>query len=339
MGSRSKWPARHREEAARRGEVGYRGMVRVERHRSEPYVRRLASWIPGSEPRIPRSIHDQTFAGSRLDAGNDLVRWTLTWLDPGPPSATRYPRNPSAHRQPLGFQSHESGYDRRTANHSVTTMQLEIRQGAHLYTADEEDLGKIRQFVVKPSTAELTHVLVEKGVFFPDERVVPLEAIDHADGDEVVLADDADPADLPRFVREDYTPIDEETQNHLDVPAGYIWRYPTSYTGPYPMYPAFPMPPPASGRPTVSDDRTRDQLAKGELIRNRTPVVSTNGEKIGTVSEMHVDDEGDLSHLVVDLGFLSDEKLLPAHWIEKLDSEGVKLAVGNHAVESLETIT
>lgn len=181
-------------------------------------------------------------------------------------------------------------------------MQLEIRQGAHLYTADEEDLGKIRQFVVKPSTAELTHVLVEKGIFFTDDRVVPLEAIDHADGDEVVLADDLDPSDLPRFVREYYTPIDEETRNRLDAPAGYMWRYPMSYTVPYPIYPCLPMPPQASERRTVSDDRTREELAASELIRNRTPVIATNGEKIGTVSEMHVDDEGELSHLVVDLG-------------------------------------
>jgi hypothetical protein len=46
-----------------------------------------------------------------------------------------------------------------------------------------------------------------------------------------------------------------------------------------------------------------------------------------------------VSHLTVDLGFLSDEKVLPAHWIESIDSNGVHLAVSTTAVESLETIT
>lgn len=51
---------------------------------------------------------------------------------------------------------------------------------------------------------------------------------------------------------------------------------------------------------------------------------------------MQVDEEGQVSHLVVDLGFLSDEKVLPAHWIEAVRSDGIQLAVSDNAVESLE---
>jgi uncharacterized protein YrrD len=218
-------------------------------------------------------------------------------------------------------------------------MQLEIREGTHLYTASKEDLGIVRQFVVNPSTKELTHVLVEKGVFFADDRVVPIEAIDHADEDGVVLADDIDPAAIPHFVREDYTMVDEETRTHINAPPGFMWRYPTTYAGPFPIYPAHPMPPTGPTRRAVRDTRMQKMLAESELIGGRTPVISMNGEKIGTVSEMHTDDEGELSHLTVDLGFLSDEKVLPAHWIESIDSIGVHLAVSNTAVESLETIT
>jgi uncharacterized protein YrrD len=217
-------------------------------------------------------------------------------------------------------------------------MQLEIREGAHLYTAGGDDLGTIRQFVVNPSTKELTHVLVEKGVFFADDRVIPIEAIDHVEDEGVVLANDIDPAVIPHFNREDYTLVDEETRTYLDTPPGYMWRYPTTYAGPFPVYPAFPMPPAESTR-TVRDPRIQDMLTESEIIGGRTAVVSMNGEKVGTVSEMHVDDDGVVSHLAVDLGFLSDEKVLPAHWIDSIDSNGVHLAVSNTAVESLETIT
>lgn len=216
-------------------------------------------------------------------------------------------------------------------------MRLEIREGTHLYTASKEDLGTVRHFVIDPSTTELTHVLVEKGVFFADDRVVPMEAIDHVSEDGVVLAADVDPEAIPHFVREDYTVVDEETRTRRDTPPGYMWRYPTTYAGPFPVFPVYPMPP---AEPTSrTDTRTQDMLAASEIIGGRTAVISMNGEKVGTVSEVHVDDEGHVSHLAVDLGFLSDEKVLPVHWIESIDSDGVHLAVSNTAVESLETIT
>lgn len=218
-------------------------------------------------------------------------------------------------------------------------MDLELREGSHLYSADGEDLGTVREFVVEPATREVTHVLVEKGVFFTDDRVVPVETIDHTEDDKIVLSAAVEPATLPQFVREHFSPIDDETRNRLDVPTGYMWRYPTTYVGPFPVYPTYPMAPGAPARGTVTDPRTRAAIAERETIGKSTPVLSSNGEKVGTVSEVQVDEDGELSHLVVDLGFLSDEKVLPAHWIERIGADGVTLAVSNVAVESLETIT
>ena len=218
-------------------------------------------------------------------------------------------------------------------------MDLELREGSHLYSVDGDDLGVVREFVVEPSSGEVTHILVEKGVFFTDDRVVPIETIGHAEDDKIVLSEGVDPATLPQFVREHFTLLDDETRTRLNVPSGYMWRYPTAFAGPFPTYPAYPMPPGAPTRRTVTESRTREVIAEQKIIGKRTPVLSTNGDKVGTVSEVQVDEDGQLSHLVVDLGFLSDEKVLPAHWIEKIASDGVTLAVSNVAVESLETIT
>jgi sporulation protein YlmC with PRC-barrel domain len=155
----------------------------------------------------------------------------------------------------------------------------------------------------------------------------------------IVLAETVDPDTLPRFVREHYTPIDDETGHRLDIATGYMWRYPTGHTGPFPMYPSYPLGPVTSTRPTVDEPRVREELTRNEVIGTRTPVISTDGEKVGSVSEVLVNDDGQLSHLVVDLGFLSGDKVLPAHWVEEIESDGIRLAVSNTAVESLETIT
>lgn len=220
-------------------------------------------------------------------------------------------------------------------------MRLDLQEGSHLYSAAGENLGTVRQFVIQPSTAELTHVLVEKGVFFTDDRVVPIETIDRVEDERVILGDEVDPSDLPHFVRDDYAPIDEETRKRIDAPTGshYMWRHPTALVALSPMYPVYPMPTTESGRRDIDDPATHDRLAESQVLGPRTPVVSTRGEKVGTVSEMQVDESGQLSHLVVDLGFLSGEKVLPAHWIDSMASDGVRLAVGDSALETLETLT
>ena len=220
-------------------------------------------------------------------------------------------------------------------------MKLDLHEGSRLYSATGDHLGTIRQFVVQPSNSELAHVLVEKGVFFTNDRVVPLEAIERVEDDRVVLAEDVDPAALPRFVREDYTLVDDETRARLDAPTGtdYIWRNPNAIVGPFPLFPAYPMPPANAGRRGIDGPVTRDHLAEAEIIGPRTPVLSTKDEKLGTVAEMQVDESGRLSHLVVDLGLFDGEKVLPAHWIESMDSDGVRLAVGDAALETLETMT
>ena len=68
-------------------------------------------------------------------------------------------------------------------------------------------------------------------------------------------------------------------------------------------------------------------------------MVSVEGEKVGTVDEVVVDRDGRLSHLLVDLGPLSDDAILPAHWIAGIEAESVRLAVSDTALESLEKIT
>jgi sporulation protein YlmC with PRC-barrel domain len=212
-------------------------------------------------------------------------------------------------------------------------MELELHKGAHLYTSTGEDLGRITQFVVAPKSSEVTHVKVEKGLFFPDDRVVPVDIIDHADADRVVLSDEIDPSALPRFVLADYAPLDEDVR----ASAGdYAWRYPIAYGTPFPSYPVYPM---SEKRvEQINDPVVQEEVEEGGLIAADAPVLSVDGKKIGTVSEIEIDPVGRLSHLVVDLGFLEGERALPGHWIQSVDSEGVRLAVGDDALESLEKV-
>lgn len=211
-------------------------------------------------------------------------------------------------------------------------MEVELRKGTHLYTSSGEDLGRITHFVVAPKTSEVTHVKVEKGLFFPDDRVVPVHTIDHVDDDRVVLSDEIDPNALPRFVLADYAPLDDESQT-----GDYVWRYPIAFGAPFPPYPVYPTTEEAVV-PQVEDPVVQEEVEEGGLVAADAPVLSANGKKIGTVSEIEIDAVGRLSHLVVDLGILEGERALPGHWIQAVDDNGVRLAVGDDALESLEKV-
>lgn len=217
-------------------------------------------------------------------------------------------------------------------------MTLDIQEGSRVSTADGSDLGKVRQFVIRPSTSEVTHVLLQKGVFFTEDRVVPVKAIDRVEDGRLILSDVVNPNDLPLFIRDHYAPVDEPGLA-IPAPAYFLWRHPIAPVGPFPEYPDYQMPDVVPDTPLFDEFGAADQLRGGEIIGPRAPVLSTEGKKLGTVSEVHLDESGQLSYLVIDLGFLNDEKVLPAHWISSIGAEGIRLAVSDQVLETLETIT
>src|SRR5690606_12509457 len=81
---------------------------------------------------------------------------------------------------------------------------MEFREGTEVFTVGGEKAGEIERVVIDPRTKQVTHVVVEKGFLFTENRVLPIEVIESADADRVVLSAKVD-EDL------DAWPIFEET--------------------------------------------------------------------------------------------------------------------------------
>ena len=92
------------------------------------------------------------------------------------------------------------------------------------------------------------------------------------------------------------------------------------------------------GVPRVNDPVVQEELEEGGLVAADAPVLSADGNKVGRVSEIEIDAVGRLSHLIVDLGLLDGERVLPGHWIETVDNDGVHLAVTESSLEALEPV-
>lgn len=211
---------------------------------------------------------------------------------------------------------------------------LELQDNAMVRAADGKALGEIERFVVNPSNREVTHLVVKEGLIFKDRRIVPVEMIDRVDEEGPVLVTDIEPDELEPFATEHYVSVDDVTRDRFDPALGEasIWRYPTLGTGFYPGYPGMAVP----YGPVTTKVRDLNVPAGAAIVDQRTPVELASGKAIGSVTEVAVTEEGDLSHLIVELDSLDGERVVPAHWIDTITEDRIVLAVGEGVLRHLE---
>ncbi len=70
-----------------------------------------------------------------------------------------------------------------------TIQQWRFREGDKVCSADDVDLGKVTEFL--PDAAKPTHLVVEKGLLFKHDLIVPVNAVCNYEGGTVYL-------DLPK---------------------------------------------------------------------------------------------------------------------------------------------
>lgn len=202
-------------------------------------------------------------------------------------------------------------------------MQItELREGTHIVDASGDDLGKVERYVIDPSTREVTHVVIEKGVVFPRQRVAPVQALEPTDdGDMLRLGATVAAEDLPPFEDRHYIGLEAQRDTALEPLAPYpalAWAYPTM---PVAGYPAYPM---VGGQPV----ETTHNVPEGSVVVTEgVEVLSAEGESVGKITEIGTDETGRLAYVVVDPGWFKTEQLVPAHWIETIDESGVRLAI------------
>lgn len=209
---------------------------------------------------------------------------------------------------------------------------LDIREGATVETTDGRRLGTVERFVVDPSSRAVTHVVIEKGAFFPEEKVIPIEGLERQSAEEpLTLRPEIAPDDLPAFEELHYVELDTDTRQRLVPHASraYTWSYPVLPTTGYPVYPATP---PASTAITTEKNVPEGSYA----VDKGTHVISADGADIGKVRGVGLSDDGRLAFITMDPGFFREERIIPAHWIENVSDELVQLAVNERTVRELE---
>ena len=111
----------------------------------------------------------------------------------------------------------------------------ELKEGTTVFTWDGKEVGKVSRVILDPSTNEVTHIVVQKGMLLPTDKVVPIEMVRTATEEQVLLYENAgDVNQLPPFEESHFISTSAQDTN----PAGR-----TSY----PYAPAYYWYPPPAG--------------------------------------------------------------------------------------------
>lgn len=186
---------------------------------------------------------------------------------------------------------------------------MDIEIGARVRTRDDADVGEVHRVVVDLEAQSVASIVVLKGHLLSRDILVPLEYVEQADADGVVLNLTTDELEsLPDFA---YNEI-------LSPPP--TW--------------AFPMPYPGGAVYVPVTQRERLGGSEVDLVPD-TKVLARDGE-IGTVDRIElVADSGRVDAFWVRTGGLLGHDLrIPAEWVEGVEEDGVMLAASREEVEA-----
>jgi sporulation protein YlmC with PRC-barrel domain len=209
---------------------------------------------------------------------------------------------------------------------------MQFNQDAKVYSSNGEDLGRLDRIVLDPASGSATHIVVRKGWFFTEDRVVPVDLVASAGGDEIRLKTEvSEPEEFPLFEESHYLRADSEDVEHTGreeyvMPSPLYWYPPASVSIGFPAY--YPM------SYTVETGRN---IPEGSVaLKEDAAVITSDGEKVGEVERLVTAEGGQVTHLLVSSGLLKPTtKLIPSNWIASVSDEDIELGVSSSFIESL----
>ena len=214
---------------------------------------------------------------------------------------------------------------------------MQFTNGASVYTAHGEQVGKVDRVVLDPKTKEVSHIVVRKGFIFKEDKVVPIDLIAFTAEGQVVLREDAgDLQRLPDFEEDHFIVLDEaelaRAEARSDFPTP-LYSYLPFYSATQGAGQAHPK---SRAQPYVI--QTEQNVPEGQVaLAEGAEVISAEGEQVGHVEEVLTDSQADrATHFVVSRGLLLKErKLIPTKWVDKVYEDEIHLAVGSSMIRVL----
>jgi uncharacterized protein YrrD len=212
---------------------------------------------------------------------------------------------------------------------------MQLKKGASVESSAGEKIGSLDRVVLDPETKEVTHIIVEKGWLFTENKVIQIQDVSQVEEDgKIVLGkpaeefNNAPTYDTSTFInvsQGDYP--DEPRERSVD---GVYW-YPalnTTWWGGGPLA-RYPKPKYVKAEKVIPDEQV--------ALKEGSRVISKDGKNIGNVEQVIVDPEGNIAtHIVIGAGLvLREEKMIPTLWIKDVKEDQVRLTIWSDMFEQL----
>ena len=202
-------------------------------------------------------------------------------------------------------------------------MENRIKWGARAVSSDGKDLGKVIRVVVHPKNNEVTHVVIEKGIFNRFAKLIPIATVFFAASDEVRLKIDSKNVESLQDYEETFFVTGEEIENLESGVTPVYWLRPVGdYAELYPL-------PPLNTSINVPKDT--------KSLEPGCDIVTVEDKAIGRVRSFVLNDEGKITHVVGDIGGFGSKsrKLIPIDWVEDIDEAKVLVSASAIMIEKL----
>jgi uncharacterized protein YrrD len=205
-------------------------------------------------------------------------------------------------------------------------MQIALGQSVH--SSDNQKIGTIDCVLVNPVGNHVAHIVVHRGIFLDDDKVVARDAIDRVDSAGVHLSLDTDAVNqLPRF---DHSYASSEMESgYPEVIPGpmqglILFAVPSTgktYLDPGHLFQLEPL----EGTEEPPD---RSSAANDVVIGKGADVIGSDGQRIGHVHEVAYGADGALESVVVQTGLVRHHQfMIRAGQIAEIGDEEIVLNV------------
>ena len=205
---------------------------------------------------------------------------------------------------------------------------MQIKRGVSVYTKDNREIGQVERVVIDPKTQEISALVVQRGVLFTDDKVLPLDWIAETSEDQLMLEVDVDLDRLPDF---------ESKQYILLRPEDWASSYSAGDAIPLYWYPPYGFAPIGESAYGPQIVETEENIPEGTIpLEEGADVLSADGNQVGKIAEILTTPGSDrVSHFVIAGGRLSGKRLIPAIWVKVIDEEKIQLIIKTKLLEKL----
>lgn len=217
---------------------------------------------------------------------------------------------------------------------------MKIDLGTDVFGSDGEKVGTVERIVVDSNTKQIHKLVVHRGFLTHDDKLVDVDMVTGQDDAGLRLDITAEQVNqLPNYAEERFVQIPDRDRDAMPfiIPSAmgagaYLYGAPNIGRGYEGSQDSF-----FDAAPAVAPDiEDRSNIPENDvMISEGTDVYGSDGDKVGSVGEVLVGNDGAINGFIVSKGLIFKKDVrVPIDWVESADGSEIRLNVTSAQAEA-----